>query len=130
LKINKQGDALENLKKKNEAIECFKKAVELNHEKAVERVVEKKTAESFYDEGEKYFDSGDYRKSILFLDNAIRLKKDFAEAYFLKSKCLDRLEEKTVNSQDFVNKANALVNSKKYSEAIEVYLDILFLLFF
>jgi len=92
-----------------------------NHEKAAERLIEKKTAESFYDEAQKHYDGNDYKKSILFLNHAIGLKKDFAEAYFLKSKCLERLEEQSVNSQDLVNKANALVNVKQYSEAIEVY---------
>ncbi len=96
---------------------------------------EGKTAEDWFDEGNKYYLEGDFTKAIGCFDKAIELNPDDPDAYNNKGSALDRLGEYPqaiecydkaieLNPDDpdaYNNKGSALDRLGEYRQAIECF---------
>ena len=87
----KEGNALSDLGKFQEAIECYDKAIEINPD----------DAEAYYNKGNTLYNLGEYQQAIECYDKAIEINPDGVEAYN--------------------NKGNTLYKLGEYQQAIECY---------
>jgi len=104
-KYVREGKELFTLGKYSESADKYKSALEIDESNSA--IYNKNISESYYENGNKYFDEKDYETAIINYDNAIK--------YFSEKRIIEK------KASSFVKIGDKKFNESKYSDAIANY---------